>query len=178
MAYAAIALVGLFFTLGFTFFYVKQVPKLVEGGVQGQVFCLLLIPWALSSAAFLFGAMRSYAHFTQRHLGSFLELGGPVVLFCLVLLGGFKRACCTSPGNFDLAARAHSADTALITSGQITLELPGLPHLGSCPPQSLCSVKATMVFRPYLLYREPRRFSSRLKNAIRLKEITSRLEVS
>jgi hypothetical protein len=147
MAYAAIALVGLFFTLGFTFFYVKQVPKLVEGGVQGQVFYLLLIPWALSSAAFLFGAMRSYAHFTQRHLGSFLELGGPVVLFCLVLLGGFKLVP-PAPETFDLAVRAHSADTALVTSGQITLELPGLPHLGSCPPQSLCSVKATILFRP------------------------------
>jgi hypothetical protein len=127
MAYAAIALVGLLFAAGFTFFYVFQVPKLAEGGAQGQVFYLLLIPWALSSAAFLFGAMRSYAHFTHRHLGSFLELGGPVVLFCLVLLGGFKLVP-PAPETFDLAVRAHGADTALITSGQITLELPGLPH--------------------------------------------------
>jgi hypothetical protein len=127
MAYAAIALVGLLLALSFTFFYVHQVPKLVEGGTQGQVFYLLLIPWALSSAAFLFGAMRSYAHFTHRPLGSVLELGGPVVLFCLVLLGGFKLVP-PAPETFDLAVRAHSADTPLITSGQITLELPGLPH--------------------------------------------------
>jgi hypothetical protein len=126
-AYAAIALVGLLFALGFTLFYIYQVPKLTEGGAQGQVFYLLLIPWALSSAAFLFGAMRSYAHFTHRHLGSFLELGGPVVLFCLVLLGGFKLVP-PAPETFDLAVRAHSADTPLMTSGQITLELPGLPH--------------------------------------------------
>jgi hypothetical protein len=127
MAYAGIALVGLLFALGFTFFYIYQVPKLVEGGAQGQVFYLLLIPWALSSAAFLFGAMRSYAHFTQRPVGSLLELGGPVVLFGLVLLGGFKLVP-AAPETFDLAVRAHSADTPLITSGQITLELPGLPH--------------------------------------------------
>lgn len=127
MAYAAIALAGLLLALGFTFFYIYQVPKLVEGGAQGQVFYLLLIPWALASAAFLFGAMRAYAHFTHRHRGSFLELGGPVVLFCLVLLGGFKLVP-PAPETFDLAVRAHSADTPLITSGQITLDLPGLPH--------------------------------------------------
>ena len=127
IAYAGIALVGLLLALGFTFFYVYQVPKLVEGGAQGQIFYLLLIPWALGSAAFLFGAMRSYARFTYRHLGSVLELGGPVVLFCLVLLGGFKLVP-TAPETFDLAVRAHSPDTPLITSGQITLELPGLPH--------------------------------------------------
>jgi hypothetical protein len=127
MAYAAIALVGLLFALGFTVFYVYQVPKLVQRGVQGQVFYLLLIPWALSSAAFLFGAMRSYAHFTHKHIGSFLELGGPVVLFCLVLLGGFKLVP-PAPETFDLAVRANSADTPLVTSGEITLELPGLPH--------------------------------------------------
>lgn len=127
MAYVAIALVGLLLALGFTFFYVYQVPKLLEGGAQGQVFYLLLIPWALSSAAFLFGAMRAQAHFTHRQRGSFLELGGPVVLFCLVLLGGFKLVP-PGPETFDFAVRAYSADSPLITSGQITLELPGLPH--------------------------------------------------
>lgn len=132
IAYAVIALAGFIFALGFTFFYVYEVPKLVGSGVQGQVFYLLLIPWALSSAAFLFGAMQSYAHFTQRRLGSFLELGGPVVLFCLVLLGGFKLVP-PVPETFDLAVRAHSADTPLITSGQIALELPGLPHANIGP---------------------------------------------
>lgn len=127
MAYAAIALVGLLFALGFTFFYIYRVPALVESGTQGQIFYLLLIPWALSSAAFLFGAMRSYAQFANKHLGSFLELGGPVVLFCLVVAGGFKLVP-PAPETFDLAVRAHSSEAPLITSGQITLDLPGLPH--------------------------------------------------
>jgi hypothetical protein len=124
MAYAIIALAGLIFAIGFTFFYVYQVPKLVESGTQGQVFYLLLIPWALSCAAFLFGTMRSYARFTYKHLGNFLELGGPVVLFCLVLIGGFKLVP-PAPQTFDLTVRAHSADgrDPLITSGKITIEL-------------------------------------------------------
>ncbi|SRR5216684_404371 len=130
--YAIIALLGLMFAAGFTLFYVYRVPKLVESGIQGQVFYLLLIPWALSCAAFLFGAMKSYARFSHKHLGNVLELGGPVVLFCLVVLGGFKLVP-PAPETFDLAVRAHSKDSPLLTSGQITLDLPGLPHANIGP---------------------------------------------
>jgi TIR domain len=130
--YVIIAALGFIFAAGFTLFYVYRVPQLVESGVQGQVFYLLLIPWALACAAFLFGAMKSYARFTHKHLGNFLELGGPVVLFCLVLLGGFKLVP-PAPETFDLAVRAHSEDVPLITSGQITLDLPGLPHANIGP---------------------------------------------
>jgi len=125
--YVFVALVGLLFAIAFTAFYVYQVPKLIERGVEGRIFYLLLIPWALSCAAFLFGAMKSYARFTYKHLGNFLELGGPVVLFCLVLVGGFKLVPSANE-TFDLAVRAHSAENPLIATGQITLDLPGLPH--------------------------------------------------
>jgi len=123
MTYAGIALVGLVLAMAFAVFYIYQVPRLVQSGAQGQIFYLLLIPWALSCAAFLFGAMKSYAGFTYKHLGSALELGGPVVLFCLVLIGGFKLVP-AAPQNFDLTIRAHSEDgrDALITSGKVTIE--------------------------------------------------------
>ena len=123
-AYAFMALVAGVIGIGLLFFYVYQVPKLIEAGVQNQVFYLLLIPWGLSCAVFLFGAMRSYARFTYKHLGSALELGGPVVLFALVLVGGFKLVP-PAPETFDLTIRAHSADGSqpIITSGRITLDL-------------------------------------------------------
>jgi hypothetical protein len=108
--YVMIALLGLVFAAVFTLFYVYRVPKLVQSGVQGQIFYLLLIPWALSCAAFLFGSMKSYARLTYKRLGNALELGGPVVLFCLMLVGGFKLVPPT-PETFDLAVRAHSEDT-------------------------------------------------------------------
>lgn len=126
-AYVIVSLAGFILALGFTFFYVYEVPRLAENGAQNQVFYLLLLPWALACAAFLFGAMRSYALFTYRHLGSFLELGGPAVFFCLVLVGGF-RLVPSAPETFDLAVRAFSTDHALIRSGEITLDIPGLPH--------------------------------------------------
>ncbi len=69
--------VGLLFASGFTFFYIYRVPKLVESGAQDHIFYLLLIPWDLSCAAFLFGAMKSYARFTYKDLGNVLEIGGP-----------------------------------------------------------------------------------------------------
>ncbi len=125
--YAVVAVLGLIFSAAFTLFYLDRVPQLVQNGVQEQVFYLLLIPWALSSATFLFGALKSYAKLTHKHADTSLELGGPVVLFCLVLVGGFKLVSST-PATFDLAVRAHSKDIPLITFGQITLDLPGLPH--------------------------------------------------
>jgi hypothetical protein len=127
LRYALIALVGLLLALGFTGFYIYEVPRLVQNGIQSQLFYILLIPWGLSSAAFLFGAMRTYAKLTYKHLGGVLELGGPVVLFCLIVLGGFKLVP-PPPPTFDLAVRAHSADSPLIVNGQVTLDLPGLPH--------------------------------------------------
>ncbi len=130
--YLIVALLGLVLATGFTLFYVYRVPRLVENGVQDRVFYLLLIPWAIFSAAFLFGAMRSYARFAHKHLGNLLELGGPVVLFCLVVVGGFKLVP-PAPETFDLAVRAHSTESPLITSGQITLDLPGLPHANIGP---------------------------------------------
>jgi len=127
LTYAVIAFVAGALGVGLLLFYVYQVPKLIASGLQDQVFYVLLIPWGLTCAGFLFGVMRSYARFSYKHLGSAIELGGPVVLFCLVVVGGFKLVP-PAPETFDLAVRAHSADTPLITSGQVTLEQPGLPH--------------------------------------------------
>jgi hypothetical protein len=122
--YAVIAAVGLAVAISFTFFYIRLAPSLNSSGDQDRVFYLLLIPWALSCAAFLFGAMRGYARLTHKRLGSSLELGGPVVLFCLVLVGGFKLVP-SSLDTFDIAVRASGPDKPLITSGEIVLDVGG-----------------------------------------------------
>jgi hypothetical protein len=142
MAYAIIALAGFAFAIGFTLFYVYQVPKLVQSGAQGQIFYLLLIPWAISCAAFLFGAMRSYARLTSKHLGNFLELGGPVVLFCLVVVGGFKLVPLT-PETFDLTVRPYSAAgrDPIITSGKVTIDLDNDRRPASVGPNGEADLK-------------------------------------
>lgn len=122
IGYAITALVGLFLAIGLLLFYVYQVPKMVQSGVQNQVFYILLLPWGLSCAAFLFGAMRSFARFTHKRMGNALELGGPVVLFCLVVAGGFKLVP-AGPETFDLTVRAHSSTEAVVRSGKILIDL-------------------------------------------------------
>src|SRR5579864_6464995 len=124
MSYTIIALVGLILAAGFTVFYIYKVPELVNSGVEGKVFYLLLIPWALASAAFLFGAMKSFASFSYKQLPSLLELGGPVVLFCLVLVGGYKLVP-PAAETFDLTVRPYSADgrDPIIRSGKVTIDL-------------------------------------------------------
>ncbi len=124
MTYAIISLIGLIVGLALLFFYVFTVPRLVANGSKDQVFYLLLIPWALASAAFLFGAMRSVAIYQNRQVPGVLQLGGPVVLFCLVIVGGF-RLVPTVPSSFDLTVRAHSADgkDPVIKSGKVTVDL-------------------------------------------------------
>jgi phospholipase C len=124
VTHAVMTLIGLVIGIGLLVFYVYKVPTLAENGAQNQIFYLLLIPWALSCAAFLFGAMKSYATYKSRQLPGSLQLGGPVVLFCLVLIGGF-RLVPAAAGSFDLTVRAHSADgtVPLIMSGRVTVEL-------------------------------------------------------
>jgi cellulose biosynthesis protein BcsQ len=87
--YAAIATMALAVAIAMLAFYVYRVPKLVESGTHGQVFYLLLIPWAVAATVFLYFAMRTYAGFTHRLLGYRVELSVSVAIFFLVLLGGF-----------------------------------------------------------------------------------------
>jgi len=140
MSYAMMAVVGLLVAGSFTLFYIYRVPKLVESGTQGQVFYVLLIPWALASAAFLFGAMKSYARLTYKSLGSVLELGGPVVLFALVIIGGFKLVP-PAPQTFDLVVRVSSDDNPLFTSGQITVDVGGILHHANIGPDGEANFK-------------------------------------
>jgi len=58
-------------------------------GLTGKFYYLVLLPLGLAVAGFLFGALRSLARYTGRHLDGVLEVGGPVAGFALVVLGGF-----------------------------------------------------------------------------------------
>ena len=123
-SYAVLALIAGVLGIGLLIFYVYRVPALTQAGVNAQVFYVLLLPWGIACAAFLFGAMRSYARFQHRQMDTVLELGGPVVLFALVVVGGFKLVP-PAAETFDLTVRPRSADgsVSLITVGQITIDL-------------------------------------------------------
>jgi len=65
--------------------------------------------------------MRSFAAFTHKKMGGKLELGGPVVLFCLVVGGGFKLVP-SAPEFFDLTVRPHGPSETIISSGKILID--------------------------------------------------------
>ncbi len=86
LGYAVISLISLSIGIGLLLLFVFKANTIVGAGISNKIFYVLLIPLALSSSGFLFGGMKSYAAYNGKVLGGDLELGGPVVLFCLVLL--------------------------------------------------------------------------------------------
>jgi hypothetical protein len=65
--------------------------KLDDLGIAGNIYYIILVPLGFSSAAFLAGAMKSYALFKSNKIIPYgrLFLSGPIVIFALVVVGGF-----------------------------------------------------------------------------------------
>jgi hypothetical protein len=105
--------------------YIFKANDLIAQGIDEKVFYILLIPLGFSAAAFLFGVMRSYARYTGNILGGALELSGPVVIFLLVLIGGFKLVPDTS--TFALTVYVHGnkskQDIVLKNQGEVMIDL-------------------------------------------------------
>lgn len=122
-AYGVMALVALIAGAALLVYYVWEVPHL-EASVRNQVYYVVLFPSAVASALALFGALRSYGRLTARQPGFGIELGGPAVLFAMILWGGIKLVP-QAADTVDLTVRAHSTDGAdpLIALGAVTLEL-------------------------------------------------------
>jgi hypothetical protein len=70
--------------------FMAKAELLVRLGLEGKLYYLVLLPLGLAVAAFLFGVLRSYAQYRGEVLSGTLELGGPVVVFCLVVLVGLS----------------------------------------------------------------------------------------
>jgi hypothetical protein len=79
----------------------------------------------LTAAAFLFGVLRSSATYEGHFLGGKLKLVGPVVVFFLVVFGGYYVI--PDPSTFSVTAYVHGesgpSDVVLRNSGAVILEL-------------------------------------------------------
>lgn len=99
--------------------------QLEDLGITGNIYYIILIPLGFSSAAFLAGAMKSYASFTSDENITYgkLQLTGPIVIFALVVGGGFIMPNYNKKGQFDLKMRLVSNDQPLNTlnEGSVTL---------------------------------------------------------
>lgn len=95
---------------------------------SGILFYIVLIPFGLVVAGFLFGALKSYAKASGKNMHGTLELGGPVVVFVLLLYGGvyfqnnFNKSSSFSLhlyfyGDQQKASKLNEGDVRIITNG-------------------------------------------------------------
>lgn len=117
--------IAFLFTLiasGILVFYGKQLEDI---GIVGNVYYIVLIPLGFSSAAFLSGAMKSYASFTSNESFAYgkLHLAGPIVIFILVVGGGFVMPNLNKEKYFDLKFRIIETERAnnLLNEGKLIL---------------------------------------------------------
>jgi len=117
LTYVVISSVTLIIGIGFLYLAIAQ-------GFFQQAYFLILILWALGTAAFLFGAMRSVASLTHKDVDNrVVRLGGPAAVFFILLAVGGRMA----PGEtFTLKIRPLTEDDQRIeTKGTIELDLGG-----------------------------------------------------
>lgn len=110
--------------------------KLGELGITEKIYYLILIPLGFGSAAFLSGAMRSYASYKSdsKPLYGKLELGGPIVIFIIVVGGGFYMPKLSEDATtFDLKVRIFSdeRETSSFEKGIMRLYIDEKTYLGN-----------------------------------------------
>jgi hypothetical protein len=125
--YGAISLISFLCGAGLLVLMLWNAEKLVALGLTGNLFYIVLLPLGLAAAGFLFGVLESFASFQGKHLGGVLKLGGPVVAFALVVIGGFVLV--PSLATFPITVFVHGErgpqDLVLRDSGRVFLDLGG-----------------------------------------------------
>lgn len=98
-------------------------PKIIGAGITKSIYYILLIPVGLASAAFLFGALRSSAKYSGKSSFGKLELTGPVVIFCLVVIGGFYFAPPESEFLLTIRASIVNEPEKILNYGSLILDI-------------------------------------------------------
>lgn len=123
--YAFISLVSFLCGVGLASMIVWKAEKLVTLGLIGNLYYIVLLPLGLCASVFLFGILRSYARYRGKVLGGALEVGGPAVIFCLVVIGGFLLPSPQTP--FAMTVFVHGehgmSDLVLKNSGYVVIDL-------------------------------------------------------
>lgn len=97
----------------FLIFFGKRMENL---GITGNIYYIILIPLGFSAAAFLAGAMKSYASFRSNETLPYgkLNLSAPIVIFVLVVSGGFIMPGLNKNGKFDWKLRIVNKDQSTV----------------------------------------------------------------
>lgn len=112
-----------FFFLVLAILMIVFAPNIAGIGITKSIYYIVLIPVGLTSAAFLFGALRSSAKYSGKTSYGSIELTGPVVIFCLVVIGGFYFA--SPESEFLLTIRTNVVDEPekILNYGSVILDI-------------------------------------------------------
>jgi hypothetical protein len=123
--YVFVSLVSVVFGLLVLGLLVWKAQVLTALGLTGNLFCIVLLLVGLAPTLILFGLLRSYAFYRGEHFGGVLELGGPSVVFALVVIGGIGLV--PNLATFPLTVYVHGErgpqDVVLRNSGYVVLRL-------------------------------------------------------
>ena len=123
--YALVALIAFGLGLGVLSLMLWNAKLLVEWGLTGNFYYVLLLALGLSAAAFLFGLLQSHAVYQGKTGWGNLELGGAVVGCALVVVGGFYFV--HDPLPFAISVFVHGQegihDLVPENTGQVLMEL-------------------------------------------------------
>jgi hypothetical protein len=123
--FALLSLVSFLAGLLLLWLLVAKAEMLVRLGLEGKLYYLVLLPLGLAVTGFLFGVLRSFALYRGKVLGGALELGGPVVAFGLVVLGGSLLVPPSEPLSVTVFVHGYGGvqDVPLRGKGYVVLDL-------------------------------------------------------
>src|SRR6478672_3833408 len=89
--------------------------------ISQSAYFFLLVPLALVTAGFLFGALRSHAKYSGKAYGGSLELSGPIVVLALIIFLGYKYRPTEKSFNFTVNIFSATDTSEVIKTGSTEL---------------------------------------------------------
>lgn len=123
LQYSIISLISLIICISLLVLLLNYKSEILALGFSNKVYYIILIPVALSSSAFLFGAMKAHAAYNGKILSGNIELKGAVVLFLIVLIGGFRLVPKDENAYFNFKCKIENKIGSPIENSDINLTL-------------------------------------------------------
>jgi hypothetical protein len=132
------SLIGLGIAIAAAILLVRS-PATISSGLSGSFYFIVLVVLGCSSALLLFGAMRGYAKYKGRVGPGTLEIGGPIVVACLTVYGGYMFRPLPS-GNLVVRVVGPGGSSDVVCPQSVQIELgqdfrPGEIGQGACQAQ-------------------------------------------
>jgi hypothetical protein len=106
---------------GFVLFVIAAVVLMIfssrSSNLSPQVYFFLLVFVALIAAGFLFGSLKSHAKYSGQLYHGTLELGGPTVIFCLIIYFGLKLSPTADSISLKFIVFGDESKNELVSSG-------------------------------------------------------------